>query len=92
MTRTTTRHMMSRPYIQSVIQELQRIGYPDDSAKEVLVKHYKGVKRTWGFDPNPKDFAKIIDEINRAVIRKYDPTNPDHIYIGDVRDRLKTKH
>jgi hypothetical protein len=83
--------MMDKPYIQSVLRELQNMGYQGDEAKEVLISHYKGVRRTWGFNPSAKDFAKVIDEIQQAVIRKYDPNNPEHIYIGHLRDKVKAR-
>jgi hypothetical protein len=93
MTSVTRNHMMNRPYIRAVMNELQGLGYAGDKAKEVLVKHYRVVRRTWGFEPNAEDFAREIVDIEKAVNRKYNPTDPNQVYIGHLRNRLKAnKH
>ncbi|MCP1311911.1 hypothetical protein [Paenibacillus tyrfis] len=82
-------HMMNEPYICAVIRELQILGYPESKAKELLVRHYRVIKRTMGFGPNAKEFAREVDEIHKALQRKYDPNDPNQIYIGDLRERIK---
>ncbi|GMX66636.1 hypothetical protein Elgi_59080 [Paenibacillus elgii] len=85
------RRMMRKHYALGVISELQRLGYSEEDAKSVFMRYYRGIKRSFGLDMNVNDFAKMIDEFHQAVNRKYDPNNPDHIYIGHIRDRFR-KH
>ncbi|MDG0809690.1 hypothetical protein [Cohnella rhizosphaerae] len=89
MTSMTGNHMMNKPYIRAVINELEGLGFAGDQAKEVLLKHYRVVRRTAGFEPNAADFAREIVDIEKAINRKYDPTDPSQVYIGHLRDRLK---
>jgi hypothetical protein len=89
----TGNHMMNKPYIRAVMNELQELGYAGDKAKEVLLKHYWVLRRTWGFEPNAEDFAREIIDIEKALNRKYDPSDPNQIFIGHLRNRLKVnKH
>lgn len=82
-------HMMNKPYIQAIISELQDLGYPSDQAKCILLKHYRVMRRTTGFELNAADFAREIIDIEMALNRKYDPADPNQIYIGHLRGRLK---
>lgn len=84
-------HMMDKPYIRAVIHELGNLGYAGEDAKEVLVRYYRVLRRSVGFEPNARDFAREIDEIHKAVNRKYDPTDPNQIYIGHLLDKLRKK-
>ncbi|UUZ93460.1 hypothetical protein LJK87_01375 [Paenibacillus sp. P25] len=88
----TSRRIMYRHYALGVINELQQLGYPGEEAKTVFLRHYRGTKRAFGLEPNVHDFAKIIDEFERALKRKYNPGDPDSIYVGNLRDRfIKSK-
>ncbi|ETT45442.1 hypothetical protein BSK66_10020 [Paenibacillus odorifer] len=87
----TSKHMMDRPYIKNVIHELQRMGYEEDSAKKVLLKYYRPLKRTWGFEPNAIDFAKEIISVDNAVKRLYDPKDPNQVFIGHLKGRINSK-
>jgi hypothetical protein len=78
--------MFEKPYIQKTLIELQTLGYKEP--KEILVKYYKAVKRTWDFHLNPEDFAREIHSLEQAVNRKLDPHNPNQIYIGHLRERI----
>ncbi|MCP1312415.1 hypothetical protein [Paenibacillus tyrfis] len=82
---------MRKHYALGVIGELQRLGYSEEDAKIVFLRYYRGMKRSYGLNMNVNDFAKAIDEINRAVNRKNDPQDQDLIYIGQIRERLR-KH
>lgn len=89
----TANHMMNKPYIRAVMNELQELGYAGDKAKEVLLRHYRVVRRTCGFEPNAEVFAREIVDIERALNLKYDPSDPNQIFIGHLRNRLKAnKH
>ncbi|MEK5057677.1 hypothetical protein BK126_05265 [Paenibacillus sp. FSL H7-0326] len=81
-------HMLDKPYIRSVIQELENLGYTGEDAKEMLVRYYRVMRWTVGFEPNAEDFAREIVEIQKAVNRKYDPTDPNQIYVGHLRGKL----
>ena len=87
----TSRREMNRHYAQAVICELQRIGYSSEQATVVFFRHYRDMKRTFGLEPNVHDFAMLIDEFERAMNRKYNPNDPNSIYVGHLRDRLKRK-
>lgn len=43
-------NMMNKPYICAVICELQILGHSEGKAKELLVRHYRVIKRTMGWD------------------------------------------
>ncbi|MDQ0092080.1 hypothetical protein J2T12_005524 [Paenibacillus anaericanus] len=43
------------------------LGYEFDKAKEILIDFYRPVKRTCGFNPNSRDFAMIVHELNKTV-------------------------
>lgn len=87
MDNSRSRHMMDRPYIKEVIRELNLLGYEETKAKQILIKYYRPLKRTLGFQLNSYDFAREIDLINKAVNRKYDPSDPNQIFIGDLKSR-----
>ncbi|MEK5357748.1 hypothetical protein [Paenibacillus sp. FSL L8-0709] len=89
MNNQTYKHMMDRPYIKDVISELQGMGYDEDKAKQVLTKYYRPLKRSVGFEPNARDFAKELTSIYEAVNRKHNPEDPNQIYIGDLKDRIR---
>ncbi|MEK5183168.1 hypothetical protein [Paenibacillus sp. FSL P4-0288] len=89
MNNQTYKHMMDRPYIKDVIIELQGMGYDEDKAKQVLTKFYRPLKRSVGFEPNARDFAKELTSIDEAVNRKHNPEDPNQIYIGDLKDRIR---
>src|SRR4051812_30383224 len=82
-------HMMNKPYIRAVLNELQVLGYAGDNAKEILLKHYRVVRRTCGFEPNTADFAREIVDIEKTLNCKYDPSDPNQIFIGHLQNRLK---
>lgn len=82
-------HMMKKPYICEVIRELQLLGYSENRAKELLVRHYRVIKRTMGFGPNAWEFAREVVEIHKALQREFDPNDPDQIYIVNLRSRIK---
>lgn len=77
--------MLDRPYIRDVLEHLQCLGYELDKTKELLIRFYRSIKRTCGFNPNARDFAMIVHELNEAVHRKYDPADPNQIFIGHLR-------
>lgn len=79
--------MMDRPYIKEVIRELNLLGYEEVQAKQILIKYYRPIKRTLGFQLNSYDFAKELNVIDKAVKRKYDPSDPNQIFIGDLKSR-----
>ena len=81
--------MMDETYIRAVIRELQKVGYSEDKAKETLVRHYRVTKRTIGFGQNADVFAREIDEIHNSLQRKYDPNDPNQVYVGHLRERLR---
>jgi len=79
--------MFEKAYIQKVLKELQILGYHEP--KEILLKYYRGVRRTLGFYLNPEDFAREIHILNQAVSRRFDPNDPNQIYIGHLRELLR---
>lgn len=81
--------MMNKPYICAVIRELKILGHPENKAIELLVRHYRVIKRTMGFQPNAWEFAREVDEIHKALQIRYDPNDPNQIYIGDIRERIR---
>lgn len=85
----TDRRSMRKHYAQGVIVELQSLGYTEQDAKRVFLRHYRWIKRGYGLNMNVNDFAIIIDEIERTMNRKYDPDDPVHIYVGHIRDRVR---
>lgn len=85
----TSRRVMYKHYAAAVIAELQKMGYPADEAKKVFFRHYRDMKRLFGLEANPNDFAAMIDEFERSSRQKYDPNNPNHIYVGHLRERVK---
>lgn len=82
-------HMMDKPYIRAVIHELGNLGYAGEDAKEVLVRYYRVMRRTVGFEPNARDFAREIVDIHKAVNRKYDPIDPKQIFVGHLRSKIR---
>ncbi|NEN84716.1 hypothetical protein [Paenibacillus elgii] len=85
----TDRQMMRKHYALGVIGELKRLGYSEEDAKRFFLRHYRDMKRSYGLNMNVHDFAKEIDELERAVYRKYNPDDPDRIYVGHIQNRLK---
>lgn len=65
------------------------MGHRPECAKRVLIRYYRPVKRVWGFGPNAHDFAREIESVNQSVQRQYNPDDPEQIFIGDLRERLK---
>ena len=59
MVNSKSRHMMDRPYIK--IGELSLLGYEDVQDKQILIKYYRPLKRTLGFQLNSYYFTKEID-------------------------------
>lgn len=49
------------------------------------------MKRSFGFYLNAHDFAREIDLVNKAVLKVYNPDDPDQIFIGHLKERLKRK-
>lgn len=90
MNNPTSRHMMDKPYIKDVIRELTLLGYADDEATKILIKYYRPLKRSRGFGPNAYNFAKKIDLIHKAIIKKFDPSEPGQIFIGHLKNRIKS--
>jgi hypothetical protein len=86
---TTSRREMYKHYAAAVIAELKKMGYPGDEAKKVFFRHYRNMKREFGLEANPDEFAALIDEFERSSREKYDPNNPNHIYVGHLRERVK---
>ncbi|MEV5027402.1 hypothetical protein [Paenibacillus sp. LPE1-1-1.1] len=84
-------HMFEKPYIRKVLQELNTMGYESEMAKKVLVRFYKNARRLWGFRLQPREFACEIDEVYKAVTRKFDPNDPDHIYVGHLRGQVSVR-
>jgi|GEM_PF-1365277 hypothetical protein len=84
----TDRRTMRRNYVMGVIVELQRFGYSEKDAKAVFIRHYRGLKRSYDHYLNIHDFAMLIDEIERALNRKYNPNDPNQIYVGHIRDLM----
>ncbi|MCU6792601.1 hypothetical protein OB236_10755, partial [Paenibacillus sp. WQ 127069] len=62
-----SRRMMKKHYAQGVISELQQLGYPCEQAKAAFFRHYRDMKRTFGLEPNVSEFAKLIDEFEKAI-------------------------
>lgn len=87
MVNSKRRNVMDSPYIKEVIYELNLLGYEEDQAKQILIKYYRPLKRMWGFQLNSCDFAKEINSIDKAVKRKFDPSDPNQIFIGDLKSR-----
>jgi hypothetical protein len=46
------------------------------------------MKRLFGLGANASDFAAMIDEFEKSAREKYDPNNPNHIYVGHLRERV----
>jgi hypothetical protein len=86
---TISRRMMNKHYAEAVIAELQKIGYLGENARKVFFRHYRDMKREFGLEANPDEFAALIDEFERSSREKYDPNNPNHIYVGHLRERIK---
>ncbi|MEK4159461.1 MULTISPECIES: hypothetical protein [Paenibacillus] len=78
-------HMLDRPYIQDILEHLQSLGYEPGKAKELLIQFYRSIKRIYGFYLNAREFAMLVHELNKAVHRKYDPTDSNQIFIGHLR-------
>lgn len=78
--------MLDRPYIRDVLEHLQSLGYEFDKAKEILIRFYRSIKRVYGFSPNARDFAILVHELNEAFHRIYNPTDPNQIFIGHLRE------
>ncbi|MEK3864583.1 hypothetical protein MHH60_13990 [Paenibacillus sp. FSL H7-0716] len=78
----------SRNYVQGVIRELYVLGYSDKEARDAFLRHYRGLRRSYGFYLNARDFAKYIDDIER--IMKSDTISEDsgRIYVGHLRKQL----
>jgi len=91
MAQMTSRRTMNKHYAQGVIAELQHLGYPAEKAKEVFFRHYRDMKRTFGLEPNVGEFAKMVDDFERAMQRKTNPNDPNRIFVGHLHDREKTK-
>ncbi|MCZ8514975.1 hypothetical protein O9H85_21635 [Paenibacillus filicis] len=89
MGRMTSRRTMYKHYAQGVIAELKQMGYFNGRAKEVFLRHYKDMKRTFGLEPNVGEFAKLVDEFERAMNRENNPNDPNQIFVGHLRDRTK---
>lgn len=70
--KVSSRRTMNKRYAQAVISELQQLGYPNDQAKVVFFRYYRDMKRLFGLEQNVSDFAKMIDEFERAMQRKND--------------------
>lgn len=83
--------MFEKVYIQAVLSELDKLGYEGDGAKIVLLCHYRVIKRMWGYEPNAINFALEVDELEKRLAVNLDPTNPNHIYIGHLRAKLKKR-
>jgi hypothetical protein len=81
------RRMSEQPYIRIVKNELISMGY-NEAHTRTLLRIYKTLRRNWGFYLNADDFAKEIHETYQAINIKYDPNNLDHIYVGDLRDKI----
>lgn len=91
MNNPTIRHMMDKPYIKDVIRELRHLGYEEDEATKILIKYYRSLKRSWGFSLNAYNFAREVDLIHKAVIKKFDPSESGQIFIGHLKKRIKSK-
>lgn len=89
MINETPRHMMDRPYIKAVIRELENLELEEDAAKIMLVKYYKVLRRSLGFELNAVDFAKEIVSIDTAVNRKHDPSDPNQVFIGHLKGLIQ---
>lgn len=81
--------MWENPYIKLVLFELETLGH--NKPKVILFRYYKVMKRTIGFYLNAKDFASEIHNIDKAVNQIYNPSDPNQVYIGHMRDRLNNK-
>jgi hypothetical protein len=80
---------MYKDYAQADIAELQQMGYFNGRSKEVFLCHYKYMKRIVELEPNVSEFAKLVDEFERALNREYNPNDPNEIFVGHLRDRIK---
>ncbi len=89
MSQLINRRMMKKHYAQGVISELQQLGYPCEQAKAAFFRHYRDMKRTFGLEPNVCEFAKLIDEFEKAMKRKYNPNDPNQIFVGHLRERVR---
>lgn len=91
MAQMTSRRTMNKHYAQGVIAELEHLGYHGEEAKEVFFRHYRDMKRTFGLEPNVSEFAKMVDDFERAMKRKANPSDPDRIFVGHLHDKTKSK-
>jgi len=82
--------MWEKPYIQKVLNELERLGYKEP--KLILLRYYRSMRRTLGFYLNANDFAQEIDDIHKSVSNQR-RLNDDSksIYIGHIRNKMKKK-
>ncbi|MGG1599136.1 hypothetical protein [Paenibacillus naphthalenovorans] len=87
----TSRRMMVKHYAQAVILELQQLGYPCELARDVFFRHYKDMRRLFGLEQNVSEFAKMIDEFEQSMNRKYNPNDPNQIFVGHLRHRVRKK-
>ncbi|WP_181410226.1 hypothetical protein [Paenibacillus sp. tmac-D7] len=81
----SSRQTMIKLYAQAVISELQQLGYPNGQAKEVFFRHYRDMKRLFGLEQNVCDFAKMMDEFERAMQKKHDLSDPNSIAVGHLK-------
>ncbi|KQO18045.1 hypothetical protein [Paenibacillus sp. Leaf72] len=89
MPRMNNRRIMAKHYAQGVIAHLNLLGYHDEQAKLVFFRHYREMKRIFGLEPNVGEFAKLIDEFERAIRREEDNLkNPNYIKVGPLHERL----
>lgn len=79
---------LDRAYIKCVILELENLGYRHEQAVETLVRLYRIMCRTTGFEQNPRDFAHEIDELQKIKNRIYDPLNTDHICVRNLKNKI----
>lgn len=69
--------------------ELQKLGYPCVQAKAAFLRHYREMKRTFRFELNVSDFAKLVDEFEKVMERKCNPDDPNQIFVGHLRERFR---
>ncbi|WP_040949383.1 hypothetical protein [Gorillibacterium massiliense] len=86
----TDLRLMRKHYAVGVIDQLQNLGYSEEEAKIIFLRHYRNLKRSFGLNMNVHDFAKTIDELERAINRKDQQLDdPTHVYVVNTRDQLK---
>lgn len=57
-------------YVNGVLEELQKLGYLLEDAKKVFFRHYRTMAKSFGFELNVDEYAKLIHEFEKSKKEK----------------------